>query len=677
MSWQTNFKDTAHYVPLTGEIRASKIQGEGRGYPDSVPGDPDYVGNPTGIAKPEEMRFDDKRYRRMCFPDGRIPYIDYFTSGFGNNGGNKGAAIIGGRGYPEIARSTIRAGSLFNAVYYRSYINPFRGISWFYPTSYPPSPPDNRLQTTWFAVQLSHGTLLPSGVSSSITDYAKPHRTQMQYRATRLTDVLNNQTNYRNQIKYARGLNRTDADWRSQDGTTFGDYGFGYSAQELGIGLVYTVSIQGLEQTNQNGDGPFNVPLTDAGEIKFSDFRGKNKFYKTRFHIGKNEANALGTGDYPSSNTTRNQTVLGMTSHPSSSIAIDQGFLEFVGLYGTMQDSTASDDAYNPDGSRAYARGYVNPDFGGKLSASGITLPSSRGAMQHVSTLTTAAFTNYAANSSSRFKPLFASKSFAEPKNSATIGRYDSVTRSMPTYDYVNQGTGSTNRPPIVSNPRDGEMTHCIWYKPNLTGTGAWNGDYKLGYTTSPSGTASTTDGGGTFYFGLPTTWDTSAYTNNSERIGTHVLEFGILGRHYHTSELINAVYWDTGYRYGNMGNTGNSADANRGGGTYYDGCNAVADFHNFRAEIFYASPSADNLYFGQTVWRCEIRVRDPNNNHTSAWDTPGTPVPFDWPAYLFYPDGSAVQHCTRVIFASGDFITYGGTMGSLTYVPSEDGVEV
>ena len=39
MSWQTNFKDTAHYVPLTGEIRTPKIQGEGRGYPDSVSGD--------------------------------------------------------------------------------------------------------------------------------------------------------------------------------------------------------------------------------------------------------------------------------------------------------------------------------------------------------------------------------------------------------------------------------------------------------------------------------------------------------------------------------------------------------------------------------------------------------------------------------------------------------------
>ena len=676
MSWQTNFKDTAHYVPLTGEIRASKIQGEGRGYPDSVPGDPDYVGNPTGIAKPEEMRFDDRRYRRMCFPDGRIPYLDYLTSGLGSNGGNKGATIIGGRGYPEIGVSRTRGGSLFNPVYFRSYVNPFRGIVYVYSESYPPTAPAGRLNTTWFAAQLSHGTLLPSGVSSSITDYAKPHRTQMQYRATRLTDVENNQTNYRNQIKYARGLNRTDADWRSQTGGTYGDYGFGYSSGELGVGLVNTVSLQGLEQTNSSGDGPFNVPLTDAGEIKFSDFRGKNKFYKTKYQIGKNEANALGTGDYPSSNTTRNQTVLGMNNHPSSSTGINQGFLEFVGLYGTMQNSTTPGstygDAVNPDGSRAYARGYVNPDFSEKLSASGITLPAARGAMQHVSTLTTAAFTNNAANSSSRFKPLFASKSFAEPKNSATIGRYDSVTRSMPTYDYVNQGTGSTNRPPIVSNPRDGEMTHCIWYKPNLTGTGAWNGDYKLGYK-SYGGTA-TTINGGSFHFSLPTTWDTSAYgSSENERIAPHVLEFGILGRHYHTSELVNAVYWDTGYRYGNMGNTGNSADADRGGGIYYDGCNAIADFHNSRAEIFYASPSADNLYFGQTVWRCEITVRDPNENKTppSGWNSFGN-VPFDWPAYL---GGS--NHTTRIIFASGDFVTFGGSMGALTYVPREDGVEV
>ena len=73
MAWQTNFKDTAHYVPLTGEIRASKIQGEGRGYPDSVSGDADYVGNPTGIAKPEEMRLDDRSCLLYTSPSPRDP----------------------------------------------------------------------------------------------------------------------------------------------------------------------------------------------------------------------------------------------------------------------------------------------------------------------------------------------------------------------------------------------------------------------------------------------------------------------------------------------------------------------------------------------------------------------------------------------------------------------------
>ena len=46
-----NFVDTAHYVPLTGEIRASKIQGE--------------------------ARMDDRRYRKMCFPDGRYVWGDF------------------------------------------------------------------------------------------------------------------------------------------------------------------------------------------------------------------------------------------------------------------------------------------------------------------------------------------------------------------------------------------------------------------------------------------------------------------------------------------------------------------------------------------------------------------------------------------------------------------------
>ena len=57
--------------------------------------------------------------------------------------------------------------------------------------------------------------------------------------------------------------------------------------------------------------------------IKFSDFRGKNKFYKTRHSIGKNEALGQG-GDYPSSNTTLNQTILGnntyLQTHDSSNL---------------------------------------------------------------------------------------------------------------------------------------------------------------------------------------------------------------------------------------------------------------------------------------------------------------------------------------------------------------------
>ena len=666
MSWQTNFKDTAHYVPLTGEIRASKIQGEGRGYPDSVPGDPDYVGNPTGIAKPEEMRFDDRRYRRMCFPDGRIPFQDFLVTGFGNNGNAKGATIIGGFGYPEYNSSRTRVGSLFNPSYINNYINPFRGTGYLY-SQYTSFPPNGQMLSTYYASQLVFNSTVPSGATKPVVP--KPHRTQIQYRALRRTDLINNNFGTRrNQIKYARGLNRTDIDWRPQTSQTFTNYGYGYGPNQIGSGSTNTNqygSISGLEQPNSGGEGPFNVPITDAGEIKFSDFRGKNKFYKTRHSIGKNEALGQGSGDYPSSNTTLNQTILG--NNTSSNPMGAQGIYEFVGLYGTMQNSGVSDDAYNPDGSRGYARGYVNPDFGGKLSASGITLPSSRGAMQHVSTLTTAAFTNNAANSSSRFKPLFASGSFAEPKNSATSGRYDSVTKSMPSYDYVNQGTGSTNRVPIVTNPRSGEMTHCIWYKPNQTGTGAWNGDYSLGSTGGTNGPNN--DG-----YGLETTWNTAAYSSSETggRLGVHVLEFGVLGRHYHSAEVVQAIYWDTGYRYGNMGNTGNTADEERGGGQFVDGTNVWANLSDFNAEIFYASPSADNLYFGATVWRTTYRVYNPNENKTppSGWNSFGN-VPFDWPAYL---GGS--NHVTRIIFVSTSGVTYGAATGTLTHMVQNDGVD-
>tara|TARA_Y100001980_G_C14529568_1_gene305386 strand:- start:64 stop:1638 length:1575 start_codon:yes stop_codon:yes gene_type:complete len=523
------------------------------------------------------------------------------------------------------------------------------------------------MSSTYYAVQLVHNSTVPSGATKPAM--AKPHRTQIQYRASRRTDLINSDFNTRrNQIKYARGLNRTDADWRPQSVQYFTNYGYGYGPAQIGSTTTNTNqygSLGGLEQPNSSGDGPFNVPITDAGEIKFSDFRGKNKFYKTRHSIGKNEALGQGSGDYPSSNTTLNQTILG--NNTSANTWGAQGIYEFVGLYGTMQNSSATDDAYNPDGSRGYARGYVNPDFGGKLSASGITLPSSRGAMQHVSTLTTAAFTNNAANSSSRFKPLFASGSFAEPKNSATSGRYDSVTKSMPSYDYVNQGTGSTNRVPIVTNPRSGEMTHCIWYKPNQTGTGAWNADYSLGSTGGTNGPNN--DG-----YGLETTWNTAAYATDETggRLGVHVLEFGVLGRHYHSSEVVNEIYWDTGYRYGNMGNTGSTADEERGGGQFTDGTNVWASLSGFNAEIFYAAPSADNLYFGATVWRTTYRVYNPNEEKTppSGWNSFGN-VPFDWPAYL---GGS--NHVTRIIFVSGSGINYGVSAGTLTHMVQNDGVD-
>ena len=55
----------------------------------------------------------------------------------------------------------------------------------------------------------------------------------------------------------------------------------------------------------------------------------------------------------------------------------------------------------------------------------------------------------------------------------------------------------------------------------------------------------------------------------------------------------------------------------------------------NFNGEIFYASPSADNLYFGQTVWRTSYSIYNPNENktHSSGWNSFGN-VPFDCLTY-------------------------------------------
>ena len=97
----------------------------------------------------------------------------------------------------------------------------------------------------------------------------------------------------------------------------------------------------------------------------------------------------------------------------------------------------------------------------------------------------------------------------------------------MPSYDYVNQGTGSTNRPPIVSNPRDGEMTHCIWYVPNQTGTGAWN---EFGDLGSTGGTSLPTNFRLLGQIALKLVWYMEF--NSMYR----VIEFGVLGRHHHSA---------------------------------------------------------------------------------------------------------------------------------------------
>tara|TARA_B100001287_G_scaffold204441_1_gene173652 strand:+ start:105 stop:2195 length:2091 start_codon:yes stop_codon:yes gene_type:complete len=674
MSWQTNFKDTAHYVPLTGEIRASKIQGEGRGYPDSVSGDADYVGNPTGIAKPEEMRMDDMRYRRMCFPDGRYPFQDFqdagstIYSGMGGMGGRRQAIVPGGTYYPAWAKETFVSymtyqGPVVSGI---TEYNPFRGVSLavnIFGTTQG-SGPNNEPRWSYRVYQLEY---------KGNVSIPKPHRTQISYRKERPVEdniniynpTYNTPSNMAttgfavNQIKYARGLNRTDNDWRPSGGGNLGMYGFGYSEDELGhSGTVGGVS-QGLDGLNGNGDGPFNVPISDAGMIKFSDFRGKNKFYKTDYRAGKNEEIGSQSGEYPATNTTWNNTKLGNYVSPSFSYGFGPlgnlsnrpnvlGKYEFVGIapffWGHYTNSAI--DGTKADGTALGARGYVNPDFGGISSPTGITLPAARGSMAHTTTL--AIYSSWIVNSGSsqpRFKPLFASKSFAEPKNSATIGRYDSVTRSMPSYDYVNQGTGSVNRPPIVSNPRDGEMTHCIWYIPNQTGTGSWNEFGDLSTTTTSLPTTSD----------FPTGSDADNFftSNGPNKVSPFVIEIGVLGRHHHSTNVLRAIYWNSGqYNTYKQGNTGNSSDENLLGGQFIDGtnCRAELDGLNEKGEIYYVSPNADNLYYGMTVWRSSFRVyrRDPYS-YIPGYVYSGFGVP--WSASAQPNPGDA----TRIIFESGD----------------------
>ena len=713
MSWQTNFKDTAHYVPLTGEIRASKIQGEGRGYPDSVSGDADYVGNPTGIAKPEEMRLDDRRYRKMCFPDGRYPYDDYFSlvGGTGRTAGGKIANVIGGKFYPAWGHDAFWFQSFYGGPQQSARVeyNPFRGISMLISNMSGPtgSGPNNEPRWSYEAIPLYYD--VPNQVVKP-----KPHRTQISYRKERPVEDNNfpyfsSPSNMAttgfavNQIKYARGLNRTDNDWRPSGGGNVGMYGFGYTEDELGHSTAIAGVSQGLDGLNKNGDGPFNVPISDAGEIRFSDFRGKNKFYKTYGSIGKNEAVGANHGNYPSTNTSWDYVKLGNQVAPtylnfgfSSSLGNAPnrtGQYEFVGLvphFWGYQTVSASDDGLKADGSRLGARGYVNPDFGGIPSPSGITLPTGAGAMQHTSNLNmnlggfAGSGTNaVTANADSRFKPLFASKSISEPINSATIGRYSTDGSSMPSYDYVNQGTGSTNYPPIVSNPRDGEMTHCIWYVPNATGTGAWNANKDLGTVNSE---------GSDIGYSLPTSFDGNTPISNSPGYGTpsstglrrshYVIEFGVLGRHHVDLDLVSAVYWDSNFRSGNMGNTGNSADEGRGGGAFIDGTNVRADLATDNAEIFYVSPNADNLYYGQTVWRCGFDVaKQPNSgvpgSTIAVWQLGTTEKYYQGGVPLSSGAVFPTNTATRVVFQHGRPDSGGSTGNRVDWSDNLFGVSV
>ena len=223
----------------------------------------------------------------------------------------------------------------------------------------------------------------------------------------------------------------------------------------------------------------------------------------------------------------------------------------------------------------------------------------------------------------------------------------------MPSYDYVNQGTGSVNRPPIVTNPRSGEMTHCIWYVPNSTGTGAWNelGDLSADSTSLPT----------TFLSGSAADDFFNATGDNTSRykISPFVIEIGVLGRHHHSTNVLRALYWESGqYSFPTMGNTGNSSDENQHGGEFIDGTNCIAALDGgytygsdkIRGEIYYVSPNADNLYYGQTVWRSSFRVHNrPNTTLTPGYPYVGQGVPLSADA------NPTPLGATRIIFESGD----------------------
>ena len=556
MSHSNQFRDTPHYVPLTGEIRAGKIQGEARGYPDAQSGTIDWTGNPTTISSSTEMRFDDTKYRLMASPDGvrKSSNFERYDSGdgqglittvdrynnvlkkYGTEGsGTKPAApaLQGGiistddynEQYMQKGNFTLYSGNSFLDHLYppsRSRIKSYNGFitqKWvtgdflFYFSERrgvaSPQKIDSDCSMHMQAYKLNSGT------NSTVTP-ANGGQPTLDWNGFRTTDANNDYGH--NMIKEIENINDpipTDSAV-SQTFSEFLQIGHDRSKQ----GLFHTDSASGHDYA----EPPKFNNNRGMGEIRFSDFRGKSQIYKSDYEEGDNH----GYGQY------------GYFGYGQSSWGSAGQFNYFAVASNGMFLSGGT----NSVGTALNAFGFVHPDFSGKSSPTGITLPNSGGA---IDVFPGAGFSQKSANDDTDGNLHFHQKHKTQRK--------------------TGQGSSSTFFADVANY---GRCTHMIWYTDTTFTTADFAG--MNGQIT-----------------GANASWPGGTYGTG---IANYIFEIGFSGRVRNT--LFSKITWANGTQANNTANN-----------TFYFGTQNAAFYPRSNvSEVAYRGAHADNGYFGQTVWR-------------------------------------------------------------------------
>ena len=558
MSHANQFRDTPHYVPLTGEITAGKIQGEARGFPDASSGTVDWTGNPTTISSPEEMRIDDIRYRQMAVPDGvrknsnfprhdsdgLVPDAGVSPTGvqFNNRYNNSYIMLTGGNG--QVLAAYAPTSNAFTSGGSASIINegsqsvstnigkyPLNGVS-FLDQNYPPF--NSSFSSGFSTTQLyPFGSVYRSGYSGPVTGAGHPNLIDsdcsMLYSKFKVT---NQQYTYPNQ------------DWNSYRNETSGVQSVNMIKEMSNINASIptdsAVSADGFHEYLQllhdrSKSGPFNnisesgtdfaepPKLKDnrgIGEIRFSDFRGKSQVYKSDYLTGDNH----GYGQY-------------------GYYGFGHGNWPTLNYFGVASNGMFLSGGTNSAGTALNAFGFVHPDFGGKSSPTGITLPNSGGA---IDVFVGAGFSQKSTNDDTDGNLHFHQKHNTQRK------------------------TGQTNSSIFLADVANfGRCTHMIWY----TDTTFTTADY-----ANQNG-----------QIGANASWPAGTHGTN---VANYIFEIGFSSRLRNT--LFSKITWANGTQANNTGNNTN----------YFGQQNAVFYPRSNFSEVAYRGAHADNGYFGQTVWR-------------------------------------------------------------------------